>query len=150
MSGEVGRLFEEDVEGYSLSCIASVSFDAKVGRSCGLFWWRAVGKASLFRGVSMATELVIAGSVVSDVFWRLRETEVSKGFSFALSAEVEGLWRFNAREVSCEWYRFAFWRVTEELWRFKECELCEDLTFSVTTPVQKLWTFKDNVWRFCL
>ena len=34
----------------------------------------------------MATELVIAGSVVSDVFWRSRETEVSEGFSFALPA----------------------------------------------------------------
>ena len=102
MSGEVGRLFEEDVEGFSLSCIASVSFDGKVGKSC------AVGKASLFRGVSMVTELVIAGSVVSDVFWRLRETEVSEGFSFALAAAVEGLWRFNACEVSCEWSRFAF------------------------------------------
>ena len=144
MSGEVGRLFEEDVEGFSLSCIASVSFDGKVGKSCGLFWWCAVGKASLFRGVSMVTELVIAGSVVTDVFWRLRETEVSEGLSFALAAAVEGLWWFNACEVSCEWSRFAFWRATEELWRFKECELCEDLTFSVTTPVQELWAFKDS------
>ena len=56
----------------------------------------------------MVTELVIAGSVVSDVFWRLRETEVSEGFSFALAAAVEGLRRFNACEVSCEWSRFAF------------------------------------------
>ena len=56
----------------------------------------------------MATDLVIAGSVVSDVLWRSRETEVSKGFSFALPAAVEGLWRFNACEVSCEWSRFAF------------------------------------------
>ena len=37
MSGEVGRLLEEDVEGSSLSCIASVSFDGKVGGRCGLF-----------------------------------------------------------------------------------------------------------------
>ena len=36
MSGEVGRFFEEDV-GFSLPCIASVSFDGKVGRSCGYF-----------------------------------------------------------------------------------------------------------------
>ena len=56
----------------------------------------------------MATESVIAGSVVSDVFWRLRETEVSEGFSFALPAAVEGLWWFNTCEVRCEWSRFAF------------------------------------------
>ena len=52
----------------------------------------------------MASELVRAGSVASDVLWRLKETD---GFSFALSGAVEGLFLFNRCEVSCEWCRFA-------------------------------------------
>ena len=55
----------------------------------------------------MATDLVRAGLVASDVLWRSKETDVSEGFSFALSGAVEGLCRFNRCEVSCGWSRFA-------------------------------------------
>jgi len=55
----------------------------------------------------MARELARAGSVASDVLRRSKETDVSEGFSFALSGAVEGLCWFNRCEVSCEWCRFA-------------------------------------------
>lgn len=55
----------------------------------------------------MATELVRVRSVASDVLWRSKETDLSEGFSFALSEGVEGLCRFYRCEVSCGWFRFA-------------------------------------------
>ena len=92
----------------------------------------------------MASELVRAGSVASDVLWRSKDTDVSEGCRFAVSGAVGGLCWLNRCEVSSEWCRFAVWRVTEELWRFKECEVSEDLTFSVTTPIQELLTFIES------
>ena len=112
-------MFEEDVDGSFLSCIASVSFDGKVGG-------------------------IRAGSVASDVLWRSKDTDVSEGFSFAVSGAVAGLCWLNRCEVSSEWCRFAVWRVTEELCRFKECEVSEDLIFSVTAPIQELLTFIES------
>ena len=35
--GKLVAFFQEGVEGSSLSCVASVSFNGKVGGSCGLF-----------------------------------------------------------------------------------------------------------------